>query len=155
MHCPYCYTPDSRVLDSRVASDGFSIRRRRECEKCSGRFSTMETMELLNILVKKRGGDTEPYSREKVASGLRRALEKRPIDDEKVEQLVSAIERDIQKLKQDVVGTSDIGEIVMRHLRKADEVAYIRFASVYRSFADVETFAEELHKLFPPKKKKT
>lgn len=109
-------------------------------------------MELLNIAVKKRSGEEQPYQRDKIVAGLRRALEKRPFDDERLQQLVYDIERDIQKLRKDVVETNEIGEIVIRHLREVDEIAYIRFASVYRSFGDLETFREELIKLLPSKK---
>lgn len=149
MKCPTCQAADSRVVDSRLSSDGYTIRRRRSCEKCESRFSTVEQLELLNIQVEKRSGTTESYSRDKVAIGLRRALQKRPFASEDFQSLVAAIERDIQRLKRDVVRSQEIGEIVMRHLRDLDEVAYIRFASVYRSFADLETFAAELQKLFP------
>jgi transcriptional repressor NrdR len=115
----------------------------------------MEQMELLNIQVEKRSGELQSYSRDKLTAGLRRALEKRPVDDEKIDRLVSAIERDVQKLGQGVVSSTVIGEIVMRHLRKTDQIAYIRFASVYRSFEDLETFREELIKIIPTKQKKS
>lgn len=118
------------------------------------RFSTIEQIELLQIFIKKRSGATEPYSREKVLGGLRRSTEKRNIAEEQLQQALSSVERDIQRLRKEEVESREVGEIIMRHLRRLDEVAYIRFASVYRSFADVETFQDELKKLFPSKNAK-
>lgn len=147
MRCPVCDSDDTKVVDSRVAADGLSIRRRRECEKCDFRFSTVEAMEIMDLAVFKSDGRREPYAREKLESGLRKALEKRPHAPERFRALISAIECDIQRMRKSEVKSSEIGEIVMKHLRKFDSVAYIRFASVYRSFEDVQTFKDELERL--------
>jgi transcriptional repressor NrdR len=155
MICPICYFEDTKVIDSRVASDGLSIRRRRECEKCGFRFSTFEEMEILDLAVVKRDGQKEVYSRDKLVAGLKKALEKRPIDDDGFKKMVHNIERDIQQLKKSEVTSAEIGEIVMKHLRDADVVAYIRFASVYESFDNARDFRETLNKLFEDKKKKS
>lgn len=134
------------MVDSRAGGDGFSIRRRRECEQCQNRFSTVEEMEILDLTLLKRDGRREPYSRAKLEAGLKKALEKRPCSPDDFKSLVGAIERDIQK-KKDLAATAEIGEIVMHHLRRFDAVAYLRFASVYRSFEDLENFREELDKM--------
>jgi transcriptional repressor NrdR len=147
MRCPVCNYADTKVVDSRLSADGASIRRRRECEKCGFRFSTLEEVELLDLTVVKRDGRRVNYSREKMVRGLEKALEKRPHTEAEFQQLVHRIERDIQKKKRGEITSSDIGEIVMNRLRSFDKVAYIRFASVYRSFEDVETFEDELKKL--------
>lgn len=149
MRCPVCSHEDTKVIDTRITADGIGVRRRRECEECEYRFSTIEGIEILDLAVLKSGGRREPYSREKIESGLRKALEKRPCDAEQFRSLVVAIERDIQKLKSDEVESKQVGEIVMEQLRRFDTVAYIRFASVYRSFADAQTFHDELSKLMP------
>ena len=154
MRCPICNYQDTKVVDSRVASDEMSIRRRRECEKCTYRFSTMEEMELLDLMVVKRDGKREPYSREKIERGLFKALEKRQFTDLDFKKLVHAIERDIQKKKVAEIRSMDLGEIVMNRLRGFDKVAYIRFASVYRSFEDVQHFQQELDKLIKNKTSK-
>ena len=151
MKCPVCYHPDTKVLDSRVAGEGLSIRRRRECLKCGCRFSTYEEMEILDLLVVKRDERKEGYSREKLQKGLRRALEKRPIKDDDFKKLVNLIERDLQALGSAEVDSQKIGQLVMKHLKKLDQVAYIRFASVYESFEDIKTFKRELNKLFKSK----
>lgn len=147
MKCPICNFEDTKVVDSRITADGVSIRRRRECMKCEYRFSTVEEIEILDLSVVKRDGRREPYKRGKLEAGLRRALEKRPCSDEQFKTLVGAVECDLQKLKKGDVASEEIGEMVMARLRVFDTVAYIRFASVYRSFADVKTFQEELDKL--------
>ena len=147
MRCPVCSHDDSKVIDTRITADGLGIRRRRECEKCEYRFSTIEGVEILDLTVTKSDGAREPYSREKLSRGLRKALEKRPCDAEQFRSLVGGIERDIQKLKSDEVESKQVGEIVMDHLKRFDTVAYIRFASVYRAFADAQTFRDELAKL--------
>jgi len=149
MRCPVCSHDDSKVVDTRITADGLGIRRRRECEECEYRFSTIEGVEILDLAVRKSDGRREPWSREKLESGLRKALEKRPCDPEQFRSLVGAIERDVQKLKSDMVESKQVGEIVMEQLRRFDTVAYIRFASVYRSFDDVQTFHDELAKLSP------
>ncbi|MEI7512919.1 MAG: transcriptional regulator NrdR [Candidatus Uhrbacteria bacterium] len=155
MHCPICAHPESSVIDTRVSPDGTSIRRRRECDKCEFRFSTNETVELLNIVVIKRDGSHELYARENIERGLRRAVEKRPHTEAEFRGLVNGIERDIQRLNTNEVRSSDIGEIVMDRLRVFDKIAYIRFASVYRSFEDVKNFQQELTRLTTKPKKKT
>lgn len=147
MRCPVCNFDDTKVVDSRIMSDGLGIRRRRECMECEYRFSTVEEMEILDLTLVKRDGRREPYARAKLEAGLKKALEKRPCDAERLKSLVGSIERDIQKLKKEEITSEEIGEIVMAHLRAFDTVAYIRFASVYRSFADVQTFHDELEKL--------
>lgn len=154
MKCPVCYYQDTKVVDSRVAGDGLSIRRRRECLKCGFRFSTYEEIEILDLTIVKRDGRKEIYSREKLVKGLKRSLEKRPVTEDKFKKLVNSIERDLQVMKNSEITTGEVGHIVMRHLKKIDEVAYIRFASVYQSFKDAQTFQKELNKLLKDKKKK-
>lgn len=151
MKCPICYFQDTKVIDSRVASDGLSIRRRRECLKCGYRFSTYEEVEILDITVIKRDGRKENYSRDKLVKGLKRALEKRPITEEKFKKLVSLIERDIQALRKTEIISDQVGQMVMKQLKKLDQVAYIRFASVYESFKDAQSFKRELNKLLKKK----
>lgn len=148
MRCPNCQNEDTKVLDSRPVEEGSAIRRRRECEKCEFRFSTYEEIEILDLTVIKKDGHKELYSREKLERGIKRAFEKRPHTDETLRKLISGIEQDIQKKAKDGEITSqDIGEIVMKRTKRIDKVAYIRFASVYRQFEDVEEFKEELKKL--------
>ncbi|NBS42028.1 transcriptional repressor NrdR [bacterium] len=154
MRCPVCNKPDTKVIDSRLSVDGMNVRRRRECEACDFRFSTLEEMELLDLTVVKRDGRRESYSREKLMRGLEKSLEKRPYTEADLQQLVHKIERDIQKKRRGELTTKELGEIVMKHLMGFDKVAYIRFASVYRSFDDVKTFEEELRLLLTGKKKK-
>jgi len=153
MKCPACSHNDTKVVDSRVASDGFSIRRRRECLKCAFRFSTYEEMEILNLVIVKRDGRKESYTRDKLIKGLKKALEKRSITDDDFKKLVNRIERDLQLLRKSEVTTQQVGQIIMKHLRKTDQVAYIRYASVYESFQDAQTFRKELNKLFKKKAK--
>ncbi len=137
-------------MDSRLVEDGMAIRRRRECNRCSFRFSTVEEAEILNLAVVKRDGRREPYSREKLETGLRRSFQKLPITQDEFKRLVNRIERDIQITGRQEITSHAIGEIVMRHLKRANQVAYIRFASVYRSFKDAETFQRELKGLLKP-----
>ena len=153
MKCPVCLHQDTRVVDSRVAVNGFSIRRRRECLKCGFRFSTYEEIELLDLMVVKRDGRKEAYSKEKLVCGLKRSLEKRLVNEESFKKLVNAIERDLQALKKSEVLSSQIGKIIMKELKKVDKVAFIRFASVYESFEDLQVFQEKLNKLLKNKKK--
>jgi transcriptional repressor NrdR len=155
MRCPVCYYEDSKVIDSRVASDGLSIRRRRECLKCGFRFSTYEEVEILDLVVVKRDGRKETYSREKIVKGLKRALEKRPITDDNFKKLTNSIERDLQILRKSEVTSDQIGQIVMKNLKRFDQVAYIRFASVYESFKDAHEFRRELNKLLKSKKQES
>ena len=147
MKCPICDYSETKVIDSRVVSDGLSIRRRRECLKCGFRFSTYEEMEILDLIVVKRDGRKELYNRDKLIGGLRKATEKRPINDDQSKRLVNLIERDIQAKRQSEIESRDIGRLVMRQLKKVDKVAYIRFASVYRSFEDIREFGEEIARL--------
>lgn len=153
MQCPLC-NKDSRVVDTRLSQDDMGIRRRRECIKCSFRFSTMEEVELMDVTVIKRDGRREAYAREKMLRGVLKALEKRPYTEEKLRRLVHTIERDIQRRKASDVTSAEIGEMVMNRLRRFDSVAYIRFASVYRQFEDVQTFQEELNALLNRRSKK-
>jgi transcriptional repressor NrdR len=148
MHCPNCNNEDTKVLDSRPVEEGTAIRRRRECEKCEFRFSTYEEMEILDLTVVKKDASREIYSREKLERGIRRAFEKREHTDETLRKLVSAIEQEVQKKAKDgEISSLDIGEIVIKKMKRVDKVAYIRFASVYRRFEDVEEFKEALNKL--------
>ena len=147
MRCPVCNNRDVSVVDTRPTDDNYAVRRRRECEKCGLRFSTVEEVELLDIIVVKRNGERQSYMRDKVEDGVRRSLTKRPFTQEKFHRLLNAIERDVQKKKKREIASGEIGEIVMRHLHSFDKVAYIRFASVYRDFKDVKTFEKELKKL--------
>lgn len=147
MRCPVCNFKETSVLDTRASEDGLSIRRRRECNKCDYRFSTVEEAELLDIVVVKENGERQSYIREKMESGIRRALTKRPYTQEKFHLLVHLIERDIQKKKRREISSKEIGELVMKHLHNFDKIAYVRFASVYRDFKDVKTFEKELRKL--------
>lgn len=154
MFCPVCQYKDSKVVDSRLSSDGASVRRRRECEKCEFRFSTLEELELLDLTVIKRDGRRENYTREKIVRGLEKALEKRPHTDQDFQNMIHKIERLIQKKSRGQLTTADLGEIVMSQLRLFDKIAYIRFASVYRQFEDVKTFEKELKKLLGSSRKK-
>lgn len=147
MHCLNCNNEETKVIDSRVASDGIAIRRRRECTSCGFRFSTYEEMEILDLTVIKRSGLKELYSREKLEGGIRRAFEKRPLTEETFRKLISQIEQEIQKQANSEIASQAIGEIVMKKMRRVDKVAYVRFASVYKQFEDIEEFKAELQKL--------
>jgi transcriptional repressor NrdR len=147
MHCPRCKEADTAVVDSRVAEDGRAIRRRRECPKCAHRFTTFERQELSNLIVVKRDGTREPYSRSKIERGVWLACTKRPVGQEQIDTLLSKLEEKWGGNKGEV-SSATIGNDVMRALHKIDKVAYIRFASVHREFKDVEEFKEELGKLF-------
>ena len=155
MHCPSCGYAETKVTDSRIGADKRSIRRRRECVRCNFRFSTIEQTEILDLTVIKRDGRRAPYDREKIESGLKKALEKRSYTQDKFKILVNTIETDIQKKKRLEITSEDIGELVMKHLAKFDKVAYIRFASVYRQFEDVKTFQKELNRLLKGRKAPT
>lgn len=147
MKCVNCGFEDTKVLDSRPINDGMAIRRRRECIKCAARFSTHEEMEILDLSVVKRDGRVEPYFREKIESGIRKAFEKRPLTRDDFHGLLSGIEQDIQKTGKEQISSRDIGNIVMKRIKSKDQVAYIRFASVYRKFEDVDEFVKEAKKL--------
>lgn len=147
MHCPYCSAEDTKVIDSRLVADGAQVRRRRQCLSCSERFTTYESVELLMPRVVKRDGTREPFDEAKLRSGLQRALEKRPVSVEKIESAVTRIKQGLQVTGEREVPSRLIGESIMTHLRELDEVAYVRFASVYRSFQDISEFRAELDRL--------
>jgi len=151
MKCPVCNYKETKVIDSRVALDGITVRRRRECLKCGFRFSTYEDVELLDLTVVKRDSSKQAYAREKLEQGLRKALERRPISEEQFRMLVNKIERDMQVLRKNEISSQEIGEIVMKELKKKDPVAYIRFASVYRAFQDLQSFQKEINAVFSAK----
>ncbi len=146
MHCPRCKSADTAVVDSRLAEEGRAVRRRRECTKCTHRFTTFERQELSQLIVVKRDGTREPYSREKLERGIWVACTKRPVTQEKVDKMLTRLEEKWGANKKEV-GSSTVGNDVMKELRKLDKVAYIRFASVHREFKDVEEFKEAMHKL--------
>lgn len=155
MRCPGCLYDDTKVVDSRVLDEGLSIRRRRECPKCLFRFSTKEQVEILNLKVRKHDGTTESYSTDKLTRGVHIAVQKRLKSEEKFKKLIAAIERDVQlAVKSDIIDSSVIGDIVMKHLKKIDKIAYIRFASVYQDFEDLLTFQEEVEKLMDKRRTK-
>lgn len=147
MKCPSCGHLEDKVIDSRSAREGEAIRRRRECLKCKRRFTTYETLEMTPLLVIKKDGRREPFSREKILNGILRACEKRPIPAERIHAVADAIENDLLRQGADEVQSSVIGERVMEELHRLDEVAYVRFASVYRHFKDLNEFLEELRSL--------
>ncbi|MBX2857384.1 MAG: transcriptional regulator NrdR [Cellvibrionaceae bacterium] len=147
MHCPFCSEADTKVIDSRLVADGGQVRRRRECQACRERFTTFEVAELLMPRVIKQDGTREPFDEQKLRNGLHRALEKRPVSVEDIEASVNGIKRFLQVLGEREVKSLVIGEQVMDVLRNLDQVAYVRFASVYRSFQDISEFKEEIDKL--------
>ena len=144
MNCPFCNNTDTKVVDSRETNEGKITRRRRECLKCEARFSTYEEVELLRLTVVKKNGTKEEYDKAKIERGIRKALEKRPVSEEKVAKLMGDIEYDIRALEKEEVASREIGKIVLKKLRAIDEVAYVRFASVYKSFGSIESFKKEL-----------
>lgn len=154
MKCPYCGYEESRVIDSRPADEGSRIRRRRECLQCGKRFTTYEIIESLPIVVVKKDRSREPFDRQKLLNGLLRACEKRPVPLERLERAVDDIEAQIQNSLEREVPTTKIGEYVMEQLICIDDVAYIRFASVYRQFKDIESFHEAIRKLMGEEDKK-
>ncbi len=147
MKCPYCGKDNTRVIDSRPADDGDSIRRRRECDVCGRRFTTYEKVETIPVIVMKKDNNRETYDRSKIKGGILRACHKRPISADQVEELVDEIESVIFNQEVREISTREIGELVMEKLRMLDTVAYVRFASVYREFKDVNTFMDELKKI--------
>lgn len=149
--CPYCGYEESKVIDSRSADDGERIRRRRECLKCNKRFTTHEVIETVPIMVIKRDKTREPFNRDKLNSGLMRACEKRPVSAETIDNIINDIERQLQNSLEREVTSKKIGEYAMERLKIVDEVAYVRFASVYRQFKDINTFMDELNKLLKSK----
>ena len=151
MKCPYCGYSESKVIDSRPADEGASIRRSRECLSCGKRFTTYETVESLPMVVVKKDGSRQSFERRKVLGGMIRACEKRPVPLAELEKIAEEIEQDLQNSMEREVSTEDIGEKVMDRLRSVDQVAYVRFASVYRQFKDIDTFMAELNKLLSEK----
>ena len=151
MKCPYCGFKESKVVDSRPADEGNSIRRRRECLSCENRFTTYETVESLPIVVIKKDGSRQAFDRGKVLKGMIRACEKRPVPLAQLERLTDEIEQTLQNSLEREISTEMIGEQVMEKLKTVDEVAYVRFASVYRQFKDINTFMAELNKLLAEK----
>ncbi|MFH1093227.1 MAG: transcriptional regulator NrdR [Candidatus Omnitrophota bacterium] len=147
MKCPFCANIEDKVVDSRISSEGDTIRRRRECLKCQRRFTTYEYIEKTTLMIIKKDGRREPFDRNKILSGFLRACEKRPVSMETIEEVVDSIERSLQKNYDKEVVSSDIGELVMNRLHGIDEVAYVRFASVYRQFKDINQFLGELKDL--------
>lgn len=147
MRCPSCGSEDTRVIDSRLANEGYQVRRRRECTACSERFTTYESAELVLPRVVKREGSREAFTEDKLRSGILRALEKRPVDTERIEAAINHIKQKLRATGEREVVSQQIGEWVMDELRDLDQVAYVRFASVYRSFQDVNAFREEIERL--------
>lgn len=151
MKCPFCGFTDSKVVDSRPADDGSTIRRRRECLACQKRFTTYETIERLPLVVVKRDGSRQSFDKVKVLNGMIRACEKRPVPIQELEKIANDVEQELQEAFEREISTTDIGEMIMERLKTLDEVSYVRFASVYRSFKDISTFMDELAKLLEDK----
>ena len=147
MRCPYCANPESKVVDSRPSDEGASIRRRRECLVCHKRFTTYETMESLPLVVIKKDGSRQTFDKSKLLNGMLRACEKRPVSFDTLEAIANEIEQTLQNALDREVSSTHIGEMVMERLRGVDEVAYVRFASVYREFKDISSFMDELDKM--------
>lgn len=147
MKCPFCNNPDSKVVDSRPDKGGAAIRRRRECEACQKRFTTHERVEEIQPLICKKDGRREPFDRLKVVSGIKKACEKRPVSMEEIERMADRLELKLQETGEREVPASLVGEWIMKELHDTDEVAYVRFASVYRSFKDISEFMDELQEL--------
>jgi len=152
MKCPFCHETENRVIDSRLSKDSNMIRRRRECSKCNRRFTTYERVEEMMPLVVKKDGRRESYDRMKIINGLKRACEKRPVSINTIESIADRIERSLQERGEKEIPSSVIGEATMRELHRTDEVAYVRFASVYRSFKDINEFMAELEELLKERK---
>ncbi|HAL63831.1 MAG: transcriptional regulator NrdR [Firmicutes bacterium] len=151
MKCPYCGFTESKVIDSRPAEDGTSIRRRRECLKCQKRFTTYEKLETISLVVVKQDNSRQPYDREKIVRGLIRACEKRPITYAQMEDVADKIESELYQMMSKEVTSTEIGEKVMSHLKELDEVAYVRFASVHKHFSNIESFMTALKELLNEK----
>jgi transcriptional repressor NrdR len=147
MHCPFCQHDDTRVIDSRVSDDGSTIRRRRECSSCLERFNTFETAEIKLPVIVKSDGRREPFEEHKLRASLHKALQKRPVSEEQIDDAVRAVIHGLRTSAERELPSRRVGEFVMDELRKLDQVAYVRFASVYRSFEDVQAFREEIEKL--------
>jgi len=153
MKCPYCDNPDTKVVDSRPTEEGQAIRRRRECEQCGRRFTTYEKIEEIPLIVVKKDGSRQAFDRSKVMNGIIKACEKRPVPMDEIEKIVSDVEKGLSNLMLKEMDSSLIGEYVMENLREIDDVAYVRFASVYRQFTDAESFRWEIEKLLEDGKK--
>ena len=147
MNCPFCNNTDTRVVDSRETNEGKITRRRRECPKCEARFSTYEEVELLRLSVVKKDGRKEDYDKRKIERGIKKALEKRPISREKIAKIIGDIEYEIQSKEANEITSKEIGKIVLEKLKETDDVAYLRFASVYKSFGSAESFKKEADKI--------
>jgi len=144
MNCPFCNNSDTKVVDSRDTNEGKITRRRRECLKCHARFSTYEEVELLRLIIIKKNGIKIDYDKNKIETGIRKALEKRPVSNDKIAKLMGDIEYCLRSLEKSEISTREIGRLVLKKLRKLDEVAYVRFASVYKSFGSIKSFKKEL-----------
>ena len=153
MKCPYCSSDDTKVIDSRPADDNTSIRRRRQCETCGKRFTTYEKLETMPLMVIKKDNSRESYDRSKIESGVVTSCHKRPVSTEQISKMIDEIENEVFAMGEKEIPTSVIGEKVMKRLKDMDEVAYVRFASVYREFKDVNTFIDEIGKLLKTEKK--
>jgi len=147
MHCPFCGAQDTKVIDSRLANEGAQVRRRRECVACNERFTTFESAELVMPRIIKSNGAREPFNEKKMIAGMMRALEKRPVESENVDAAISRIQHRLRASGEREIAARQLGEWVMNELRALDQVAYVRFASVYRSFEDVNAFREEIERL--------
>jgi transcriptional repressor NrdR len=153
MHCPFCQAQDTKVIDSRLVGDGTQIRRRRECELCKARFTTFETADLALPRIIKSDGERQPFNGTKLKAGMLRALEKRPLSSEEVDAVFGNVLTQIRQLGEREIPSRMLGEIVMKSLKSVDQVAYVRFASVYRDFQDIEEFAQEISTLSKEKKR--
>lgn len=153
LHCPFCHYEESKVIDTRSTEEGTAIRRRRECISCKNRFTTYEKIEEIPLIVVKKDGTRETFNRNKVLNGLIRACEKRPVSIDQIERLVDQIETYLNNTMEKEVASQLIGEMIMNALKELDEVAYVRFASVYRQFKDINTFIDELTKLLAEKQR--
>ena len=153
MHCPFCQAQDTKVIDSRLVGDGTQIRRRRECELCRARFTTFETADLALPRIIKSDGERQPFNGTKLKAGMLRALEKRPLSSEEVDAVFGNVLTQIRQLGEREIPSRMLGEIVMKSLKSVDQVAYVRFASVYRDFQDIEEFAQEISTLSKEKKR--
>ncbi len=147
MICPYCGYSETKVVDSRDTNDGKAIRRRRECEKCQARFSTYEEIEIMRLIVIKRDGSKQDYSRKKIEIGFLKALEKRPVSSEKIGKAIGDIEYELQARESNEISSKEIGKMILEKLKEIDDVAYLRFASVYKSFKTADSFRKEMEKL--------
>jgi transcriptional repressor NrdR len=154
MRCPFCGHPDTKVIDSRPTEEGQAIRRRRECEACGKRFTTYEKVEEITLMVVKKDGSREAFDRNKMMNGIIKACEKRPVPMADIEKIANDIERGLSNMMEKEMESTIIGEFVMEHLKDIDDVAYVRFASVYRQFTDAESFRSEIEKLLGKGKKK-